>query len=585
MSWYDRDGFACARFEASLSGLVMLRWLIPLFLCTLVSCGGREARSSHEVGSAAAPLITFPDRGDLATYLDEPIELRPLLDDEPMGAWSFETDRASGVAPWDETLAHLKAEYPHLRTGDDLNCAARELGRAYGKYARLGDHRFRRHVAARCGVGLASLQVIADTQPVPVRVGEAELWSKMRQRGVDAFLRKAIESGMDALGMSVVRDGESVTWSVVGGQELARLRDAAPGPNAEGNVTIEGRLAKPVEQLGVLINHGESAMRDCALRFAPPTFRAVCPMAPQDDSAWFEVVSREREAVLSSVVARGLAHRGPLNRKYAPPPSAARVSSPDRFVTDLFSELNVRRADARLPALVLNAEQSAESAQLTPHLLAAQRTGDREATEQITLGLLAGWQVSGEIRSGSIFVMDYPDRSAARWLGEALESPLGRSVLLDPAARVVSVGSAFSGDRSTAVVVNTYELFESEDHSRDAAYAFAVLNRARSAAGRSMASWVSDLHELDTAAGEVRRGMMSPADAVGRAAREVAQSLRRPVWGLALEAYELDHLRFPDELVRAPTLFASIAVTHRKPVGAAWAQLVVLVLLIAEETA
>ena len=53
--------------------------------------------------------------------------------------------------------------------------------------------------------------------------------------------------------------------------------------------------------------------------------------------------------------------------------------------------------------------------------------------------------------------------------------------------------------------------------------------------------------------------------------------------GLFIEGYDLEHLQFPEQLIKGEELYTSIGVTHYKPEGAAWAQTVVLVLMISND--
>ena len=50
--------------------------------------------------------------------------------------------------------------------------------------------------------------------------------------------------------------------------------------------------------------------------------------------------------------------------------------------------------------------------------------------------------------------------------------------------------------------------------------------------------------------------------------------------GYLVEATSLNALEIPKEILEQPTLHLTIGVTHFKPEGAAWAQLVILVVFV-----
>src|SRR5690606_23514859 len=148
----------------------------------------------------------------------------PVQDQEVVLEWTFEEQLATGTEPWDEALARLKADQSNLRTGDDLNCLARELGRVFQETGKIADDRFRRYAGARCGLSALGVSVFTQSMHLKGEPSNAWIWSEMEKLGLLNVLNEALKQDPNALGLSVVRGPQLATVSVVAAQEEMQLR-------------------------------------------------------------------------------------------------------------------------------------------------------------------------------------------------------------------------------------------------------------------------------------------------------------------------------------------------------------------------
>lgn len=559
--------------------------LTALFLLTALgatACVGSQGPrqvgpSEYESGQ---PIVAFPQRKELDALLSKPVPKEWGYPEFLTESWEFSEELPTGTHPWDESLAHFRSEHPQIRMGDDLNCLAHQVAAFYDETQKLPDGRFMRFAGARCGSGSPQVSLSAQSTPLGGDPSDEWVWSQMKEAGYLTPLDELVTAGYDAVGLSVFRTKDQATMAVVGALEPAHLKVVTPRPDDKGRVVVQGVLKQPIDALEVIINSGEVGFNRCPLVSDGKRFEARCKMAKSDPSAWFEVVTLEREAVLSSVAARGMAVREGRAQGYEPIDQGPPVASEADFTRDFARALGAVRNRGGLAPVTLNAPQSEEATKLAPHLMRAHQDGDTGTQQQITMGLMAGWHVAGDIRDGNLFLMGQATRSPTSFLAAVLESPMGRSVLLDPEARVLSVGASFHRHSEMALVVNSWQLYQSQDHSKDREKVLVALDEARTRAGRSHIVIGTNLHELEEAITMVQSGQRSPHGAVNRAAQLAAQRLGRNVWGLVVEGYNLEHLAFPPELTHPPQLFVEVAVTHYRPEGAAWAQLAVLVLLV-----
>jgi hypothetical protein len=195
--------------------------------------------------------------------------------------------------------------------------------------------------------------------------------------------------------------------------------------------------------------------------------------------------------------------------------------------------------------------------------------------------LLAGWEVAGAIRDGTFFSSVVPrTRDAGRWLDSALDTPLGRRALLARDIDEIALGPAlFSGPDAIGSVVCGYRLHHGNDHSADVAALNRRIAAVRASAGLAAPSRLSGVGAvIARELAHVQDGTRGPVDALRVSLADAAERTRggARMKGYVLETTSLDAIDLPKDLLKQRWLHLEIGVTHYKPPGAAWAQLVVL---------
>jgi len=259
--------------------------------------------------------------------------------------------------------------------------------------------------------------------------------------------------------------------------------------------------------------------------------------------------------------------------------SDAEAADATAFETALFGSLNDARRSANAPALSLEQPQSSTNEHLAPHLYAASSQGNAELADRIGLGVLAGWDVNGVIRDGGIYWSAITSsRSPGRFLSYALESPLARSILLDPKMTRVAIG-ATALEQGAGALLTTYSFFQTQNHSADEELVFQDLVKRRRARHRSPPRRTARETALDTALVRVSKNQTNTMDAMNEAMARVVSMEQRGVTGWAVETSDLRQVPWTNEILDREPMEVEIGVTHYKAPGGAWGQYAVLLLL------
>jgi hypothetical protein len=359
-------------------------------------------------------------------------------------------------------------------------------------------------------------------------------------------------------------------------------------PNADGEITIAGRMLGEVQYIAGYVNHGAFAASSCFVdpTVARPRFRVTCVVDAQDASARIQLVYAQPRRVLAVPFAQVLARRPDTKLVFpgAPQGESHGATSADEFSRLVVARLNRVRGDAGLPPVRLCLPESATAAAVARHYFAAARgSGPPEDMDTIALGLLAGWQVVGLIREGSFVSNLMPHtRDPKRWLDSTLAMPIGRSTLMDPQIEEVALGPVLL-DRPDAVgaVVIGYRFHHGDDHTNDVRR---LLVRASLARRRRHLEAPARLGPMMPIMKEelarVHDGQAQPEEALQAVLDRGVARFGAGMRGWVLETTSLDALQIPEEILGQPTLHLEIGVTHHKPKGAAWAQFVILVVFV-----
>jgi len=542
------------------------------------------------------PLVEFPTLKALQRIAAQPVQ-RPAksVGQVPSSGWQVDARRAarSSQEAWQPSTASerafvglLSAQNRPLRTPSALACAAHELGRFQletGSEVPSALHSF---VLGACGAVTPESARLSLSGTVTGNLSDDELWPRFAES-----IRTQLVAGLPAtatdVGFWLGRSGDHVVASLVYAEQRHTLQPFSLVSADENRVTFAGRLQDHVDHVEGYINQGRFGVESCVVDpgVSPPQFRIVCPMAPSDRTAWVQLMYVRPGRVLGTLFLETLLRRGESEMPVYVESAGSRLSG-DKigFSQGVLAELNEVRRQAGLGPVTLADEQSATAGKLASHYFAGV-TSRRSDTllDDIVLGLLAGWQVPGMIRSGS-FYSQYTarDLGPTAWLQAALALPAGRSTLLAPGVERVAVGQMAEAEGAgQGTLVTGYQLYHGNEHDQDAARLLSRINLARKDLGLGEASLVSGiLPALREQLSRVHAGGRNPSAALDQVLQQAVDYSGQSMGGYVFETMSLDALQLPPEILRQPRLELAIGVTHRRPQGGAWAQYVIFVLYV-----
>jgi len=568
-----------------------------LIVATGVGCFDPEGSRTAWEGTRqpSRPTAVFPahEQLDKLPSLPPPLEAF-ATDSAPVDAWAIAATTSAGPAtdedssPWGGVArAVVAAHKDSTRLSPALRCAASEVAKFFAERQAMPTESLRRFMVARCGT------VSPDTMPVvvglraPARVSDAAIFDRLQGSLRDRIEKRLQGPGHHVLGLATVREGgQFAAAAVIGSDEV----DLDPGPwvaDKSRRVVVRGTLRAPAAAVLGLINRGDYATDECIAdpRIGLPHFAFSCRLDEADKLAWMQILVRRNGRVLEDTLADVLVvESDTAGLEYRPHASGSPLPVADAAMLTpvLVDAINRTRAKANLAPLALCAKQSAEHARLVGTLIDASIKGRDSEADAIALGLLAGWNVDGLIREGSLMsALVAPTRDASVWLDFALERPAGRVTLLDPEARRIAIGPAFpaSGGPALGAVVTTYALFEGASDAPKQAQMVERVSAARKELGLRALAALDAGREIREQARLVLQGKRQPYEALETVMQALVERRTEYVEGFTVETNDLTHVRIPDAVLRAPAGSLAIEVTHHRVEGAAWGQYVVLFVL------
>jgi hypothetical protein len=547
--------------------------------------------------TTSAPAVVFPTRTELASIPSQPARVEAFgTTDIAVDAWSFDTPVPADTAAhedrsaWGQVARELAAGHGTTTTlSAAMQCTAREIARFYADKRAMPTDSLRRFMAARCGA--------ATSGPSPLVWG-LEGSGEMPDEAVAARAREAMAPKLAALlghghhllGVDAFRDAKGAYVVAVTAEDIARLEPGSLAIGADRRVVLRGAARDELDAITALVNRGDAGTAPCEAdpRVKSPRFALTCELAPGDSFAWVEVLGRRKGQLLMRELLETLVHEGDgstiaYTARHVGPP--APVTGAATFTSALVDRLNGVRSGAHLPTLVLAPKQSAENTRLAGTLVDASLADDDGVADRAAIGLMAGWEVPGLIRSGNFFLAAVgPTNDATAWLDFALERPMGRSMLLDPTVRQIAVGPAIPpGGGALGAAVTTYAMFESDDHSADATKFFQRIAAARLARGLPAPVRVQGLGEMDAELARVAKSGEAPMTALEASMSVAVARTGHGVRGWVYETSDLEHGELPRELLAPGPLEVMVGVTHHRAEGAAWGQFVVLAIRLGDQ--
>jgi hypothetical protein len=550
------------------------------------------------------PIVQFPSPAALDATELSPADPPPIVAAEvPAEGWAVEPDDAATADTWtprgpmEEAIsAAFVASGKKAQATQAMACVAKELGRFGLAHGGQPPEALQRFMNAVCGVYAPTVGYQWLRGDVPSHVADARLVGDWRA-GIQSTLIDHLPAGARHVGFWFGRLGGHAIALATHEEAPVTIKILSPVPDTRGNVLAVGRFEGEAAAFDAYVNQGRFGVERCASdpMVVPPDFRITCHMAPGDQTAWLQIVYVAPHSVLASPLVQALAWRDPavLPRYLETPYATAHpVVDAAAFAPAVVAELNRARSLAGLPAVRLAEAQSAVAARVARPYFASALGSSTAAhpadINTIVLGLMAGWQVTGTIREGTFFSVVAPNtHDAGRWVDLALSLPLGRHALLARDIDEVALGPALFGKPDAlGAVACGYRFHHDDDHAADAAAVFGRIAAARARLGLSPPSRLGGVGPLlARELARVRQGVEVPYDALRASLQMGAEaSGARALKGYLVESTSVEVVDFPPQFLSQPSMQVEVAVTHYKPPGAAWAQLVILIVYDAAAT-
>ena len=500
-----------------------------------------------------------------------------------MQAPEVQTQYPSQTA-WDKQVVASAAVHGNrVRLSAELRCAAQEAARFYVQNGGLPDDGLREHLLVRCGSTLPGVSWNSITGDAPDNVPDAKVDESM-QPLVRKLLDQALAGGGE-FGAGFARGKGRYTLVAFSGEPLAVLNGFSP--IAQGSsVTLSGSVKSEAEYVVAFANQGAYGVAHCEVDPTQrlPAFRITCPLAAADPATRIEVLTLKPGEVLLNVAAELETRRdeqAELTYNAAAYGDNKPAASSEAFRGSVLEALNKARSQAGLQPFALEATQSKTDEKLAPYLFETLNSGDERQTTTITLGLLAGWDVNGVIKNGGIYTGSVnSSRNPSRWLTRTLDSPLGRSVLLDPSMAHIGIGAIPLKPTGMMAVVTTYAFYDTVDHQNEEAAVFNELNRQRRAHGVPDARRVPSAPGLQKALAQINHNTTTSLDGLNYAMTEIGNTVHTSINGYIMETTDVSRLHFEASLLTAASLELEVGVTHYRVAGAAWGQYAVLFVIL-----
>jgi hypothetical protein len=574
----------------------------------VLACGGCivSAPGSQTPAQSPHPIVQFPSPAALAAVEAQPAQLPPVeTADVPAEGWAVEppdTEPSAGPDAWtphgaweSAMAADFAAAGRKAQLTSSMGCVARELGRFQLAHRAAPPEALRQFIDASCGVYVPSVGFTWFGGQAPAQMSDEKILEQARAQ-IRPSLVDRIPADARQVGLWFGRQAGRLVAVASYESVPVTLQPLSTVPDAQGNVRIAGRLEVPAAAFDGYVNRGRFGVERCRVdpALVPPAFRITCPVAADDPTAWLQLVYTAPHSVLALPMVQVLARRDPgkLPRFVEVPYAASHpIADATGFAPAVVTELNAARAQAGLSPVRLSEPESAAAARVARQYFAGVTSnggapsGD---TTTIVLGLMAGWQVQGMIRDGTFFSVLVPrTHDAGRWLDLALSLPLGRHALLARDIDEVALGPAlFGSPEAIGGVACGYRLHHGDDHSADAAAVFHRVAEARARLGLSPPARLGGVAPfIARELGRVHQGSEPPYAAMQTALQYAAEnSGARALRGYLVEATSTDAVDLPPKILSQPNMSIEIGVTHYKPPGAAWAQLVILIVYDAAAT-
>ena len=566
---------------------------LRIVLPTLVALGCATGSGSPETASNGQ----FPTEQEVARIENAPLPESVFRSDlRQAHEWRIEANIPARIEPrrwversaWGELLGGVTdATEGQVVPTEAMHCVASEFARFAVEQGGRPDASVQRFIVGGCNASVAHVSFRSLQGKVRSSENDEQLFERLRA-GTLSLAQSAVVPGQrSVLGIGFARRDDRAAVYLATGRPSVELEPVETRLGRGQTFELRGRILDPAGMITAAINRGRYAVAACdpVGESRPPAFHFACEPDPADESAWvslsFTPPNRVlgRRALDALVWPRGGDHRVYRRFEYT---SARPIADATLFTPAFLEELNGVRARAGLGPVTHDAAQSETATRVAPHFFAAMAGAvDERMADLAALGLLAGWDVDGKIRSGGIAFGAVPETNdLAVLLSATLEDPLARTTLLDPEADRLAVGPIVGRAGNVpvlAAVVTTYSLFDKTTKQADADALFARLTEERLRRELPPPYRLVDIWmDVTQSADEVGRGE-TPEFVLDDLLQASVTTLSREVSGWYGEAADLDEFGFPEALLTAPRLGTAIGISHRKDPDEAWGRYVLLI--------
>ena len=547
-------------------------------------------------GGLSRPIVEFPSQDSLSRIESQPAPLPNIATGRvPEEGWAVNArdvaiDPAQALQPANAWEAAFAGELTQARSGVRLtramSCVARETGRFLLETRAPPPDNLLQFLIAACGAVVPSVGSYWLSGEPPAPMSDDQVLAQWRPQIKGEMLAHLPADATDA-GFWYGRGKGRVVAIMTHVVSRVRWKTLSLVPDAQGNALLEGDLGEPAEYIVGYANQGRFGVAHCALdpSVARPRFRATCPMHKDDSAAWVQLIAAPPKHVLAAPFAQILLRRAPDQaltfdvQGYGEPHPVTGASD---FSSAILVALNNVRAQAGLAPVQLSPGESARANRLAGHFFAETLGGSGgRASDRIALGLLAGWQIEGLIRDGLFTAsMTTHTRDAGQWLTSALTSPMGRATLMSPDIEALSLGTVvLEQPHALGAVVTGYRLYHGDDHSADVKQLYARLLTARRRLGLGMPSRLGGMDRvLQAELTRVKSGLRGSAQALQAALDQGVHRFGAGMRGYVIETTSLESFEIPEDVVKRPNLYFEIGIGHYRAPGAAWGQMIILVI-------
>jgi len=462
-----------------------------------------------------------------------------------------------------------------------MDCWSREAGRFILERGDTPDAILKEYMANRCGTTSTSRYTTTWTFD---KDDPSDVVSRERMRpGFFDDVAKSIQKtaqadGYREFGIWFGQNDERAILVVGTGYRKASIEAMPMTLDGKLAVTITGRLLVPAAHIAASITQGDFGYEACAIDSTVelPAFRVLCPAKAGDEKAVFSIASSKvGERMQARAFSQMVWIDGPPTKTYSPSPIKQMLSShTPEGAGDVYEQYlqyaNLVRAEAGLQPLSLSKTQCETATRITPFIFEAMRDDDAKMRDELSHGLMAGWDVPGDIVDGDIMLTKSLGGSPAKLLAEVLEGPSGRSTVLSPEGGTLAVGHIAEGG-SIGASLTVYEYMEEKEHIQRVKQVWRTVNRARTLDGQPKIKRSGRLKPYAaTLAQKVYENKVELDTAANRLASKTADSYNSGVRYFTYLVHDLDDIPVHPSILKAKKATAVVMVAPYRADGYPW---------------